>query len=329
MVPGIFASAKNILTIAISLGVIHSFTWAAEEDERITSSFSLPIHNKQGGVPDESSPFSSPRHRYQLISSEKSPSYKWAIDNETPKKFRASLTSSILDSQIDFSNEIPCIREQGDLGTCTAMSMVISLEYYYSKIKGQVMHFSPLFVYYNERRLTQTIEEDIGASLTDAIQAITIFGACQEATWPYIDDKIKFKEKPSAEAYNEPRQIFKGLSFKHTKLSNDVALIKYYLSQKNPVLCGINVFPSLETEEIEKTGIIPMPSNHEVPIGAHAITLVGYNDTTQRFKFVNSWGNEWGQEGVGEVPYDYISNDNPNNQLTHTHPGEVWSFKLT
>ena len=63
------------------------------------------------------------------------------------------------------------------------MSMIISLEYYYSKLKEQPMTFSPLFVYYNERRLTHTIEEDIGASLTDAIQAITVFGACQEITW--------------------------------------------------------------------------------------------------------------------------------------------------
>ena len=37
MVPWIFANAKNIakniLTIVVNLGVIHSFTWAAEKDE--------------------------------------------------------------------------------------------------------------------------------------------------------------------------------------------------------------------------------------------------------------------------------------------------------
>jgi C1A family cysteine protease len=143
---------------------------------------------------------------------------------------------------------------------------------------------------------------------------------------PYINDKVKFKERPSSETYSEPRQIFKGLSFKHTKLSNDVALIKHFLSQKNPVLCGINVFPSLETEE---TGIIPMPSYHEIPIGAHAITLVGYDDTTQRFKFANSWGRQWGENGFGYVSYDYIANDNMQNLFPYTHPDEVWSFKLT
>jgi C1A family cysteine protease len=333
MVPRIFASAKNIakniLTIVVSLGVIHSFTWAAEQDEQASPPFSLSLQQKQVDVLDASSPLTSPRHRYQLIiPSETRASYQWVLAHETPKKFRTSLTSSILAPQVDFSSEIPCIREQGDLGTCTAMSMVISLEYYYSKIKEQTMKFSPLFVYYNERLLTHTIEEDIGASLTDAILAITVFGACQETTWPYIDDKIKFKEKPSVEAYSEPREIFKGWSFKHTKLSNDVALIKHFLSQKNPVLCGINVFPSLETEETEKTGIIPMPSHHEIPIGAHAITLVGYDDTTQRFKFANSWGRQWGENGFGYVSYDYIANNNPQNLFLHTHPGEVWRIKL-
>ncbi len=329
MISLIFAGAKNILTIAISLGVILSYTSAADKEEKIPSPLLFSTLQKQSEVPDESSPPVSPRHRYQYISfDESSTSYQWAMRHETPKKFRASLNSDLLASKIDFSDEIPCIRRQGDLGTCTAMTMVTSLEYYYTKIKEQPINFSPLFVYYNERRLTSTIEVDIGASLTDAIQAITIFGACQEATWPYIDDKIKFKEEPSKEAYREPRQLFQGMKFKHTKLSDDIALIKHFLSQKIPVQCGINVFPSLEEETTEKTGIIPMPGELEIPIAAHAITLVGYDDATERLKFANSWGVKWGDKGYGYLPYDYFTNNNLNNRFPHTYSNEVWCFKL-
>ncbi len=36
----------------------------------------------------------------------------------------------------------------------------------------------------------------------------------------------------------------------------------------------------------------------------HAITLVGYNERSQYFKFVNSWGKGWGDNGFGRMSYD-------------------------
>lgn len=37
--------------------------------------------------------------------------------------------------------------------------------------------------------------------------------------------------------------------------------------------------------------------------GSHCITVVGWNDKTNKYKIKNSWGNDWGDEhGVGEIP---------------------------
>lgn len=41
--------------------------------------------------------------------------------------------------------------------------------------------------------------------------------------------------------------------------------------------------------------------------GWHAIVLCGYEDAKSRFRFKNSWGPSWGQNGYGTITYDYIS----------------------
>lgn len=272
---------------------------------------------------------SSHLHRYQLISSEGKDSYNWLLKIDATQRFklrRSSITS--LPRKIDFSKEINYIHTQGDLGSCAPQCLTLSLEYYLKKLDTE-MKLSPLFAYYNERKSNQTTENDVGASLSDTIQSIYKYGVCQEATWPYSDDGVKFKVKPSSEAYQEPRGMFKDIIFTHLHLSNQIDLLKQTLVQQIPIICGINIFPSIETDKVEKSGIISMPGRFEKPIGSHAITLVGYNDKTRQIKFANSWGPKWGDKGFGYLPYDYITNNTKNQSSIYTFPNEIWSIMLT
>jgi GNAT superfamily N-acetyltransferase len=50
-------------------------------------------------------------------------------------------------------------------------------------------------------------------------------------------------------------------------------------------------------------GAIPEPHVDDRIIGAHAVTLVGYNDRDKRISFVNSWGLGWGDQGFGTISY--------------------------
>ena len=40
--------------------------------------------------------------------------------------------------------------------------------------------------------------------------------------------------------------------------------------------------------------------------GWHAIVLTGFDDDMNAFKFKNSWGKKWGEEGYGWLPYEYV-----------------------
>lgn len=269
-----------------------------------------------------------PGHSYQLVLSEERPSYDWAIKHQKSKPFKLKYNPLSLPTKIDLSHDVYSIHSQGDLGSCTAQTMTLSLEYYLKRL-GTPVELSPLFVYFNGRKVSDSIEEDSGASLTDAIRAVYKYGACLEKTWTYSDKGIKFKTTPPDEAYQEARSIFTGKRLTHTKVPHQIKNIQQSLADKIPVLCGINIFPSFEYQTAKSTGVIPMPSGFETPIGAHALTLVGYDDATEHFKFVNSWGKRWGDNGFGYLPYNYVQNKNPDNSIMHTYPKELWSISLS
>ncbi|WP_032112147.1 hypothetical protein [Candidatus Paracaedibacter symbiosus] len=195
----------------------------------------------------------SPRHHYQFVPSEGTPSYKWVMEREKEKSFKLKYSHASLPTKFDFSQDINVIHTQGNLGSCTAQTLTLSLEYYLKKF-GISVELSPLFVYFNERKLNGTINEDCGASLTDAIRAVYKYGACLEQSWTYTDDETKFKITPPDNTYSEARSLFRGIRLIHTNIPHQLQNIKQSLADKTPVFCGINVFPSFEHQETKKQG---------------------------------------------------------------------------
>ena len=58
--------------------------------------------------------------------------------------------------------------------------------------------------------------------------------------------------------------------------------------------------------------------------GGHCMALVGYKDKrykTKQARFRNSYGKDWGDEGYGTIPYDYI--------LDHDLASDFWVIEQT
>ena len=54
--------------------------------------------------------------------------------------------------------------------------------------------------------------------------------------------------------------------------------MKDCISSGYPFVFGFSVYESFETDEVAKTGIMPMPQKNEKVLGGHAVSAVGFND---------------------------------------------------
>jgi C1A family cysteine protease len=196
------------------------------------------------------------------------------------------------------------VLDQGPIGSCTANA--IANAHLYNQLKeNAVSPFSPsrLFIYYNERLMEGTEDYDSGASIRDGIKSISKQGVCNERTWPYIPRKLTVQPPHLAYINALPHR---ALSYARVIQSQDS--IKLALSQGFPIVFGVSVYDSFESEEVAKTGIVPMPVATEHMLGGHAILMVGY--TTNTFIFMNSWGTTWGDKGYGYIPFEYVTSTN-------------------
>ncbi len=90
----------------------------------------------------------------------------------------------------------------------------------------------------------------------------------------------------------------------------DLYALKAALAEQQPVVIGMQIYESFESEEVARTGRVPVPKkSRERILGGHAMLAVGYKDRTsstpgQGVVIVrNSWGEGWGDEGYCYIPY--------------------------
>jgi len=104
-----------------------------------------------------------------------------------------------LPPSVDLSTGCPDVYDQGQLGSCTANAIAAALEF--DQMKQQVKDVfvpSRLFIYYNERVIERTVDDDSGAMIRDGIKSVSKEGAPHETLWPY--DISKFRTKPNPRA---------------------------------------------------------------------------------------------------------------------------------
>jgi C1A family cysteine protease len=208
---------------------------------------------------------------------------------------------------VDMAPHMAPVFNQLQLGSCSGNTFVGALEYVENKKHGFVntdesfVGLSRLFVYYNERMIENTINEDSGAQMCDGIKALTKYGSCKEEFFPY--DISKFKDKPSDAAYadGQSRVVNK---FSNVEISEEAFLT--VLAGGYPIPFGISIYDSFESDIVAANGLVPMPQPHEKCIGGHAVLISGYDRNTRLLKVRNSWGEDWGDKGYFYLPFDYV-----------------------
>lgn len=199
----------------------------------------------------------------------------------------------------------PPIYDQGQAGSCTGNAIGGDIEF--EQIKQGKTPFVPsrLFIYWNERNMEGTVNEDSGASIRDGIKSVANLGVCHETLWPYNLEKLF--DKPTPECYADAKV---NLVLSYSRLNNSLKVLKTCLASGFPFIFGFTVYDSFESDAVAANGIVPMPQPGESVVGGHAVMCVGYKDSTKQFIVRNSWGTDWGDKGYCYMPYAYLTNSN-------------------
>jgi C1A family cysteine protease len=221
-----------------------------------------------------------------------------------------------LPPSVDLRPQCPPIVDQGQLGSCTANAIGGAFQFGAMK-QGLADAFAPsrLFIYYNERKMEGTVDSDSGAMIRDGIKSVAQQGVCPETMWPY--DIAKFKRPPSAKCY---REALKHQVTLYQRVMRTPSQMKGCLAAGFPFVYGFTVYESFESQDVARTGHVPMPAQNEQVLGGHAVLAVGYDDANQWFIVRNSWGTGWGMNGYFTMPYAYL-----------TDPGlsdDFWTIRL-
>jgi C1A family cysteine protease len=214
----------------------------------------------------------------------------------------AAATLQALPPRVDLRPQCPPVYDQGQLGSCTAQAIAAALQFDQAK-QQQTDVFTPsrLFIYYNERVILGTVDEDSGAMLRDGIKSVAKQGGPHEKLWPYAVSR--FRQKPDKATYKDGA-LHEAILYQ--RLPQVLDQLKGCLAGSYPFVFGFSVYESFESAAVAKTGDVPLPGPGEPQLGGHAVLVVGYDEARRRFIVRNSWGPAWGVDGYFTMPYEYL-----------------------
>ncbi|MCR5395169.1 MAG: C1 family peptidase [Bacteroidales bacterium] len=214
------------------------------------------------------------------------------------------------EKDVDLRNHFTAIKNQGELGACSAFALVSIFEQIMKKANPSNPDLSERYAYYNALRKAGASEdeiEDVGSSFYDVVSALTEDGLCSESLCPYKETI----EKPSEEAYGEgkSRLVKEAVNVEINHESLTSALAEGY-----PVAISLKIYESFNPG---KNGFVFRPSEDEINSeegGNHAMVLCGYNDDSKVYIVRNSWGVNFGDKGYCYIPFSYVDDPQLNNQ---------------
>jgi C1A family cysteine protease len=209
---------------------------------------------------------------------------------------------AVIPTMVDLSSEFPAPGKQGQQNCCTAWATAYAYKSFQEKLEHQWKlsttdhQFSPAYVYnqINGGR-------DQGSYIDEALKLFVNQGVCSLKVMPYDDTDYLTQPTTSQKTAAAPYKAIQWGTF----AAGDVNAIKGHIAGGDAVVVGIPVYPDFEN--ISSANPIYDDASGTLE-GYHAICFVGYDDSKSAFKFINSWGADWGLNGFGYMSYELVKN---------------------
>ena len=234
--------------------------------------------------------------------------------NFSPEQFKkanvyegleADNTKNPLPETVSLLRFAPDRQNQGKQGSCVAWSSVYAartiVEAASTGQPGNSTAFSPAFVY-NQIGL----EGCEGSYIQKAMEFMTDKGVVAYTAFPYDDQDCS--RQPNQSLWNEASHNrmhgFTRLTETEDANGINIRAVKEHLAKDAPVVIGMMVGGSFMQDMMGKDMWAPSDEDRsQSGFGGHAMCVIGYDDRRQAFQIMNSWGPEWGNNGVAWVQY--------------------------
>lgn len=299
--PGLTSSHPNLLVtypailVDVQILQVNYIQWTLPQRNRCYSMYIIP----------------APKEFDNVYLSSKCDDLKWTYKQPI-----------ITEKSVDLRPICSPIFDQGDLGTCGIASMVTLIE------MARKQRYSVLFLYWTTRVEIAGVTPcyDWGSETHLVQEALYKFGLCTSTTWPY--NTLLYATRPPEQAWKEAQQIqFYPDEFVALNSVEDMkqCLREGHAFNMDGCLSGLSY-----DRKTAATGIVPMPRPDEVIsliTNEHAFTVVGFDDEKQHLLFQQSWG-QWGDNGFGYLPYDFIKPGLWRNAYTYIPRGVESSLRV-
>ncbi|MCS6823660.1 MAG: hypothetical protein NZ529_05140 [Cytophagaceae bacterium] len=215
-----------------------------------------------------------------------------------------------LPARVTLEKYCPERLSQGQQGSCVGWASAYAartiLEAVATGADPNEICFSPSFLY-NQIGL----EGCQGAYIVDAMNAMMEIGSLPKRLFPY-DPNSCSRQPTDAEKTEASRYLICGynrLTLDHNKYEIDLLAIKQNIAQGAPVVIGMDVGGTFESEQIYGANMWRPTQddyNNKDRFGGHAMCVIGYDDTHEggAFQIMNSWGKEFGNNGLFWMKYE-------------------------
>lgn len=191
------------------------------------------------------------------------------------------------------------VKDQGGINSCVGHTGSSERDITEYLQHGKMENHSPGFIYANREGTLSGLLNLDGMVPRDAAANIVNYGAVLQEDFPYNDSYKNLKNRITPQLLEKayPRR---ASSYYFVTAQNEV---KTALQNGHAVWAMLPIYPSFYYQHLSGHIVRTPNVNNETLIGYHEVLITGWRK--EGYRFLNSWGKDWGDKGFAVLPYNY------------------------
>ncbi len=142
--------------------------------------------------------------------------------------------------------------------------------------------------------------EDLGSNIANSIEQVLKFYR-EEYEYTKPENPYNFRDAIKGfKLVKKDDEETKENKIRYQKFNNLKSQVKQSLCEGIPIIFGLTVYQSFESDDVNSTGIIVKPQDNEKPLGGISMVIVGYDNDKYHWIMRDPSGKEY------YLPYEYL-----------------------